>query len=104
MTNYRDLIEGVVAGPDEDLDEVTVAGTGTGNYSAPLAFGTRGKFSSIASMIKQFDQCARTMGRDDMLKQCRSLGLSLGHLKDDDLRKALTGMSVRNKRRFVGDY
>ena len=99
---YRDIIEGVCAGPD-DLDEMTVAATGTGNYSAPLAFGKRGKFSSIASMIKQFDQCARTMGRDDMLQQCRKLGLSLGHLKDDDLRKALTGMSVRNKRKFVGD-
>jgi hypothetical protein len=100
--SYRDILEGVVSGPD-DIDETTVAVTGTGDYSPPLAFTTRGKFGSTGAMTKQFDQCARTMGRDDMLKQCRKLGLSLGHLKDDDLRKALTGMSVRNKRRFVGD-
>jgi hypothetical protein len=100
--SYRDILDGVVAGPDEDLDEMTVAGTGVGAYSPPMAF-KRGKFSTRGALTLQFDQCAKTMGRDDMLKQCRRLGLSLGHLKDDDIRKTLTGMSFRNKRKFVGD-
>jgi hypothetical protein len=101
--DYRDLLEGVVAGPDEELDETTVAGTGVGKYSAPLGMARRGRFSSVGALSSQFDQCARTMGRADMLKQCRRLGLSMGHLNDEDLRKTLTSMSFRNKRKFVGD-
>jgi hypothetical protein len=52
-------------------------------------------------MLKQFDQCTLHMGRKGMLQHCRKMGLSLGHLKDDDIRKTLNGMSVRNKRKFM---
>ena len=84
--------------------EATTAGTGVGDYSPPLGMSRRDKdkFSSTSSMLKQFDQCAKTMGRKDMLGQCRKMGMSLSHLKDGDLRKTLIGMSVRNKRKFMG--
>lgn len=84
--------------------EATTAGTGVGDYSPPLGMSRRDKdkFSSTTAMLKQFDQCTGTMGRKDMLGQCRKMGLSLSHLKDGDLRKTLTGMSVRNKRKFMG--
>ena len=83
------------------LNEMTVAGTGVGAYHPPLAMLK--KFSGKNAMVQQFKQCTKTMGRKDMLAQCRRLGLSLSHLNDDDLRKTLNGMSVRNKRHFVGD-
>jgi hypothetical protein len=79
---------------------MTVAGTGVGDYSPPLAMNTR--LSTKNSLLSQFDQCVRTMGRKDMLHQCRTLGLSHGKMTDDDLRKSLSGMSVRNKRKFMG--
>ncbi|RKX20215.1 MAG: hypothetical protein DRP51_06045, partial [Candidatus Zixiibacteriota bacterium] len=77
---------------------------GVGDFSPPLGMSRRDrdKFSSTGSMLKQFDQCAHTMGRKDMLGQCRKMGMSLSHLKDGDLRKTLLGMSVRNKRKFMG--
>lgn len=84
--------------------EMTSAGAGVGNYSPPLGMTRRDsqKFSTTDSMLKQFDQCTFHMGRKDMLQQCRKLGLSLGHLKDEDLKKVLKDMSMRNKRKFMG--
>ena len=82
------------------LDEMTVAGTGVGAYSPPLAMSKR--FSSKNSMLMQFDQCVKSMHRKDMLHQCRKLGLSQGKQTDEELRKSLLGMSVRNKRKFMG--
>jgi hypothetical protein len=64
------------------LDEVTTAGVGVGDYSPPLG--------------------VYHLGRKNMLQHCRSMGLSLGHLKDEDIRKTLQNMSVRNKRKFLG--
>ena len=86
------------------MQEVTTAATGTGDFSAPLGMSKRDrdKFSSSRAMLKQFDQRTGVMARKDMLATTRSMGLSLGHLKDDDIRKTLTGMSVRNKRQFMG--
>jgi len=83
------------------LDEMTTAGIGTGDYSPPMAMSKR--FSSRDSMMQQFKNCTHTMGRKDLLVHCRKLGLSLSHLNDEDLRKTLNGMSMRNKRHFVGD-
>jgi len=86
------------------LNEVTTAATGVGDYSPPLGMTRRDseKFSTTTAMKKQFDQCTMHMGRKDMLQHCRKMGLSLGHLKDDDVRKTLSNMSVRNKRKFMG--
>jgi hypothetical protein len=86
------------------LDEVTTAGVGVGDYSPPLGMSRRDKdkFSSTTAMKKQFDQCVYHLGRKNMLQHCRSMGLSLGHLKDEDIRKTLQNMSVRNKRKFLG--
>ncbi len=101
-------VKGYGGEPKWDLfktaNEATTAGVGVGDYSPPLGMSRRDKdkFSSTTSMKKQFDQCVNTMGRSDMLGQCRKMGLSLGHLKDDDIRKTLNGMSVRNKRKFMG--
>jgi hypothetical protein len=83
------------------IDEMTVAGTGVGAYSPPLAMQTR--FSSKNAMISQFRNCTNIMNRKDLLSQCRKLGLSLSHLSDEELRKSLNGMSLRNKQRFMGD-
>jgi hypothetical protein len=84
----------------EILHEMTVAGTGVGAYSPPMAMSKR--FSSKNSMLMQFDQCVNSMHRKDMLHQCRSLGMSHGNMTDEELRKSLLGMSVRNKRKFMG--
>lgn len=86
------------------MDETTTAGAGTGDYHPPLGMSRRDKdaFSSSRAMLKQFNQRTGTMARNDMLSTTRKMGLSLGHLKDDDIRKTLTGMSVRNKRKFMG--
>jgi hypothetical protein len=84
----------------EILDEMTVAGTGVGAYSPPLSMNK--KFSAKNSMLMQFDQCVNSMHRKDMLHQCRTLGLSQGKMTDEELRKSLLGMSVRNKRKFMG--
>lgn len=83
--------------------ESTSAGA-VGNYSPPLGMSRRDsqKFSTTTAMKQQFAQCTFHMDRKGMLQQCRKLGLSLGHLKDDDLRKTLADMSVRNKRKFMG--
>jgi hypothetical protein len=85
------------------LNEVTTAGVGVGDYTPPLGMSRRDseKFSTRTAMLKQFDQCTLHMGRKGMLQHCRKMGLSLGHLKDDDIRKTLNGMSVRNKRKFM---
>lgn len=86
------------------LDEVTTTGQGVGQYHPPLGMTRRDseKFSSKNAMLKQFDQCIYHMSRPGMLQHCRKMGLSLGHLKDDDIRKTLKNMSVRNKRKFMG--
>jgi hypothetical protein len=84
----------------EILSEMTVAGTGVGAYSPPMAMLKR--FSNKNAMISQFRNCTKIMGRKDLLAKCRGLGLSLSHLSDEELRKTLNGMSLRNKQRFVG--
>ena len=89
---------------DPKLQEITTAGVGVGNYTPPLGMSRRDKekFSSTTAMKKQFSQCVYHMGRKNMLQHCRSMGLSLGHLKDEDVLKTLKNMSVRNKRKFLG--
>jgi len=100
MYSYREILSNDCL----EISEATTAGTGVGDYSPPLGMSRRDtdKFSSTTAMLKQFDQCTKTMSRKDMLRQCRKMGMSLNHLKDDDLRKTLLGMSVRNKRKFMG--
>jgi hypothetical protein len=85
---------------DADLTEMTVAGTGTGNFTPMMAMNSR--LTSNGAMRSIFTQCADRMDRKQMLAQCRKLGLSLSHLSDDDLRKTLNGMSLRNKKQFIG--
>jgi hypothetical protein len=89
MKNFRQIV-----------DEMTVAGTGVGAYSPPMAMLKR--FSTKNALLSQFRNCTKIMGRKDLLAKCRSLGLSLSHLSDEELRKTLNGMSLRNKQHFIG--
>lgn len=81
-------------------DEMTVAGAGVGAYHPPMAMSK--KFSNDAAMRSVFGQCTKQMDRKQMLSQCRKLGLSVGSKSDDELRKILNGMSLRQKRNFIG--
>ena len=79
-----------------NLNEVTVAGTGVGSYSAPIGMSKRD-----AETLK-FGQYTKNMSRKEMLSQCRKMGLSVGNLSDAELRKTLSGMGVHSKRKFIG--
>ena len=98
------IIARVLTALNKVLKEQTTTVQGVGAYTPPLGMSRRDrdKFSSTTAMKKQFDQCVHTMGRNGMLKHCRSMGLSLGHLKDDDIKTTLKAMSVLNKRKFLG--
>lgn len=98
------IIARVLTALEKVIKEQTTTVQGVGAYTPPLGMSRRDrdKFSSTTAMKKQFDQCVYHMGRKNMLQHCRSMGLSLGHLKDDDIKKTINNMSVRNKRKFLG--
>lgn len=85
---------------EDDIDEQTTASIGVGKYSSPLQMQKRKK--EIDLIHKQCANIVNTMKRYDMLRHTRRMGLTLGHLKDDDIRKTILAMSLRNKRKFMG--
>ena len=96
MENFKDFFDYEEA----DIDEITVAATGVGKFDKPLGFRRKRKERDILN--KGFDNTIKGMCRGDMLCHARRMGLTLGFLQDDDIRKTITSMSLRNKRKFMG--
>lgn len=100
MKTFRQLLE-----DGGTLDEVTTAGEGTGDYKPPLGLRkltTKDPSNcDVQTLKRQLGLCVNKMDRSQMLSTTRKMGLTLHHLKDDDIKKTILSMSVRNCRKFM---
>jgi hypothetical protein len=88
MKTFRQLLE------DDDsleLDETTGTGQGVGDYSPKMALQGRNRVENNEVLKKQMGLMVNKMDRKKML-----------HLKDEDIKKTILSMSLRNKRKFMG--
>jgi hypothetical protein len=99
MKTFRQLLE------DDDsleLDETTGTGQGVGDYSPKMNLQGRNRVENNEVLKKQMGLMVNKMDRKKMLATTRKMGLTLHHLKDEDIKKTILSMSLRNKRKFMG--
>jgi hypothetical protein len=99
MKTFRQLIE-----DDDSLDieETTGTSTGVGDYKPKMQLQGRNKFQDNEVLKRQMGLMINKMDRKKMLSTTRKMGLTLHHLKDDDIKKTILAMSLRNKKKFMG--
>lgn len=99
MKTFRQLLE-----DDDslDLDERTGAGQGVGDYKPKMRLQGRQKREDNEVVKRQMGLMVNKMDRKQMLSTTRKMGLTLHHLKDEDIKKTIMSMSLRNKKKFMG--
>lgn len=86
----------------ELLDETTTTSQGVGDYKPKMKLQGRQKVEDNEILKKQMGLTINKMDRKTMLSITRKMGLTLHHLKDEDVKKTILSMSLRNKRKFMG--
>ena len=95
MKTWQELLE-------DDVDENTTTSQGVGDYKPKMKLQGRNKVEDNEVLKKQMGLTINKMDRKTMLSTTRKMGLTLHHLKDEDIKKTILAMSLRNKRKFMG--